>query len=133
MRNTKQRNLVLDIINNSFEHPTAYMIHKKCLEILPNISLGTVYRNLNTLVEIGKIQRLEIPGHIDRYDKLDYHDHFVCRYCGKIYDLKRSNISYNKMVSGHLIQECNIRYEGICCDCLILNEKGDDINGIKRK
>lgn len=118
MRNTKQRTLVLEIINNSFEHPTAYMIYQKCLENLPNISLGTVYRNLNTLVELGKIQRLEIPGHIDRYDKMECHDHFVCLQCGKIYDLKRSNISYQKMIDGHLIQACNIRYEGTCHDCL---------------
>ena len=133
MRNTKQRNLVLNIVNCSFEHPTAYMVYQKCLEDLPNISLGTVYRNLNTLVNLGDIQRLEVPGHIDRYDKIGCHDHFICLKCGKIFDLKRSVISYNQVIDGHMISECKIRYEGVCVDCLKFNEKGDDFDGIKGK
>ena len=47
MRDTKQRRLVLEIINNSYNHPTAYQVHEECLKVLPNISLGTIYRNLN--------------------------------------------------------------------------------------
>lgn len=132
MRNTKQRNLVLDIVDKSFLHPTAYMVHQECVKIIPNISLGTVYRNLNTLVELGKIQRLEIPGHIDRYDKMDAHDHFICLECGNILDKKRRNISYDEWMDGNLVKNYKIRYEGICHDCLML-KKGDDNNGIKGK
>ena len=133
MRNTKQRNLVLDIINRSFEHPTAYMVHQQCLDVIPNISLGTVYRNLNMLVELGKIQRLEVPGHFERYDKMVCHDHFICISCGSIFDLNRSNISYDEIIDGHKVSECKIRYEGTCHDCLKLGKKGDDIDGIKGK
>lgn len=118
MRHTKQRNLVLDIVNNSYSHPTAYMVYQECVSVLPNISLGTVYRNLNTLVELGSIQRLEVPGHIDRYDKILDHDHFICLKCGNIIDLERSKISYNEMIDGNLVRNCKIRYEGICSDCL---------------
>lgn len=133
MRNTRQRSLVLEIINNSYCHPTAYMVHQECIRMLPNISLGTVYRNLNTLVELGMIQRLEVPGHIDRYDKMKAHDHFICLNCGNIIDLKRSKITYDEMIDGNLIRNCKIRYEGTCCDCLSKNKEGDDIDGIKRK
>ena len=87
MRNTKQKSLILDIINQSFQHPTAYMVHEECLKIMPNISLGTVYRNLNKLVEQNKIQRLEVPGDFERYDKTLAHDHFICLNCSKIIDL----------------------------------------------
>ena len=47
MRQTKQNTLILDIINNSYNHPTAYDIYLICKNEMPNISLGTVYRNLN--------------------------------------------------------------------------------------
>ena len=133
MRNTKQRSLVLDIVNNSCCHPTAYLVHQECLKILSNISLGTVYRNLNALVGLGEIQRLEVPGQFERYDKIKVHDHFICINCGNIIDLERSNISYNDMINGNLVKECKIQYEGLCCDCLKLDKKGDDINGIKGK
>ena len=133
MRNTKQRNLVLEIIRNSCNHPTAYQVHEECIKVLPNISLGTVYRNLNTLVEIGEIQRLIVPGYMDRYDKIVSHDHFVCLNCGNIIDVKRSDITYEEMMDGNLVVHCKIRYEGICGDCLKLEKKGDDKDGIKGK
>ena len=126
MRNTKQRSLVLEIINNSYNHPTAYQVHQECMKVLPNISLGTVYRNLNTLVDLGNIQSLEVPGHIVRYDKVLSHDHFICLKCGNIIDLDRSNISYDKIINGNMVMTCKIRYEGICCDCLKSNNEGDD-------
>ena len=59
MRNTKQRELILNIINNSYNHPSAYDIYLECKKIIPNISLGTVYRNLNTLIETNSIQKIK--------------------------------------------------------------------------
>lgn len=118
MRNTRQRSLVLDIINNSYSHPTAYQVHEECTKVIPNISLGTVYRNLNTLVGLGEIQRLEIPNQMTRYDKMLSHDHFICLECGNVYDLKRSKISYDEVIDGNRVYNCKISYEGICHDCL---------------
>ena len=134
MRNTKQRNLVLDIINNSFNHPTAYMVHQECTKVIPNINLGTVYRNLNTLVNLGEIQRLEIPNQMIRYDKVLSHDHFICVKCGCVHDVTRSKITYDDVINGNKVYACKISYEGICRDCLDINKnKGDDIDGIKGK
>ena len=118
MRNTRQRSLVLDIINNSYNHPTAYQIHDECTKIISNISLGTVYRNLNTLVSLGEIQRLEIPNQMTRYDKILRHDHFICTNCSNVYDLNRSDISYNEYIDCNKVCNCKIIYEGICHDCL---------------
>ena len=69
MRNTKQRDLILQIINNSYNHPCAYDIYLDCKKEIPNISLGTVYRNLNTLLESNSIQKIKSTDNIDRYDK----------------------------------------------------------------
>ena len=116
MRNTKQRNLVLDIINNSYNHPTAYDVYQECKKIIPNISLGTVYRNLNTLVNIHEIQQLEVPNQMTRYDKILCHDHFICTNCGSIYDIERNKITYDDVINGNKIYSCKISYEWICRD-----------------
>ena len=130
MRNTKQRGLVLEVINHSYHHPTAYQVYQKCIERLPNISLGTVYRNLNTLVELGEIQKLDIPGEVTRYDKNENHSHFVCVKCGHIIDLDSSEETYPQRIDKNLVLKCRICYEGICYDCL---GKEEDIDGIKGK
>lgn len=126
MRNTKQNSLVLEIINNSCSHPTAYDVYLECIKVMPNISLGTVYRNLNKLVDKREIQRFELKDNIVRYDKNVSHDHFICINCSKVIDLKRSNITYNEMINGNKILEVRVFYDGICCDCLKL-DKGDEI------
>ena len=125
MRNTKQNSLVLDIINNSYSHPTAYDVYLECVKVIPNISLGTVYRNLNKLVDKREIQRFELKDNIVRYDKNTNHDHFICVKCEKIIDLKRSNINYDEMIDGNKILKARVFFDGICCDCLKL-DKGDE-------
>lgn len=122
MRNTKQRKVVLDIVNYSMNHPTALDVYHECMKTLPSISLGTVYRNLNILVDRGMIRRLEIPGHIDRYDKNDWHDHFICIRCGKIVDVLKHAVSCPEQLNGNRILRYEVRYDGICCDCMELNE-----------
>ena len=59
MRNTTQRNLILDITNNSCEHLTAEEVYEITRKSISNISLGTVYRNLNILVELQKIRKIK--------------------------------------------------------------------------
>ncbi len=87
MRTTKQQKLILKIINESFSHPTAYDIYIECRKNIPNISLGTVYRNLNILVSEFKIKRLKMPDNVDRFDKMLKHSHFVCIKCYKVIDV----------------------------------------------
>ena len=69
MRNTKQNSLILDIVYKAHNHPTAYDVYLECIKVIPNISLTTVYRNLNKLVSKRKIQRFELDDNIFRYDK----------------------------------------------------------------
>ena len=84
MRNTTQRNLILDIINNSCNHLTAEKVHEIARKSISNISLGTVYRNLNILVELQKIRKIKTFDGKDHYDKLHIkHNHFICLKCNK--------------------------------------------------
>ena len=61
------------------DHPTAEEIYDKAAQECPNLSLGTVYRNLNSLVEAGRVRRVSIPGKADRFDHtLPWHSHLYC-------------------------------------------------------
>ena len=123
MRNTKQRSLVLEVVNHNDCHPTALEVYQECKKVIPNISLGTVYRNLNFLALQGEIQRVEVPGHIERYDKRHSHDHFICIKCGNIIDLKQRSILSRKMIKGNQILTFKTYYNGICHDCLKLEKE----------
>lgn len=88
MKYSKQRNIILEIVNSSCNHPTVDMIYKEVQKKIPNISLGTVYRNLNQLVEHGYIKKILIANESERFDKIsEEHIHFICLSCKKVEDL----------------------------------------------
>lgn len=130
LRNTRQKELILAIINHSYDHPTAQEVYNECRKRIPNISLGTVYRNLNLLVESLLIRRIKMPDHIDRYDKMiDHHSHFICVRCEKIIDLESIHKAYD-MIDDHKVLDYEVSFKGICKDCL---KKESEFNGTKRK
>lgn len=116
MRNTKQRDLILKIINKSYSHPTAYDIYLKCREEMPNISLGTVYRNLNALVESSMIQKIKSTDNIDRYDREENHSHFICKKCNKIIDINKK-FNFDEYIDGNKVLNCRVILEGLCENC----------------
>ena len=71
MRYSKQRELVMQTVERLCDHPTAEEIYDKAAQECPNLSLGTVYRNLNSLVEAGRVRRVSIPGKADRFADVD--------------------------------------------------------------
>ena len=88
MRYSKQRELITEIITGRKDHPTADMIYASAREIEPNISLGTVYRNLKQLSDDKVIITLETEDKRLHYDgDTSRHSHFICNKCGKIIDL----------------------------------------------
>ncbi len=85
---TRQRQLILDIINASYAHLTAEGVYTLAREQMPRISLGTVYRNLGLLAQTGEIRRIVLENQPDRYDRcFPGHDHIVCPGCGKVTDI----------------------------------------------
>ena len=124
MRNTKQKELILNIVNNSYSHPTAEDVYKECRKFIPNISLGTVYRNLNQLVDSNKIKRLKASDNKDHFDHIDLHNHFFCTQCGIIIDIPSRDIPAEKLLSDCKVLDCYINYSGICKECL--NKEGEN-------
>lgn len=118
MRNTKQKELILTIINQSYSHPTAIEIYKECRKEISNISLGTVYRNLNLLVDQLQIKRIKMPNNVDRYDRIENkHIHFICTACNKITDLEDLK-EKPTMINENKVFDYEMNFKGICKNCL---------------
>ncbi len=123
MRYSRQRELVFEIIKNRCDHPTADMIYASCREIEPNISLGTVYRNLKNLAEEKQILTLETEDKKIHYDgDTSRHSHFICTKCGKIIDLFKPSETPNELKEmGLTVTGEKCVYYGLCKDCDIKN------------
>lgn len=80
-RMTGQRRLILEAVLRADDHPTAMQVYERVAASMPNVSLTTVYRNLNRLTADGKIRRITIPNEPDRFDKTVY-DHYHIRMRG---------------------------------------------------
>lgn len=124
MRNTKQKQLILQIINNNINHLNAFEVYEEARKSMPNISLGTVYRNLNMLIEEKNARRLKAANGIDRFDNTKtQHHHFVCMKCGKYYDIFDKIELKNLKENYGIIKNYEVQINGICNDCLKEEEK----------
>lgn len=120
MRNTKQKDLVLNIINSSYNHLTAKETYEEARKIIPNISLGTVYRVLNKLADNHKILRITTKSGIDHFDRIPKkkHNHFICNQCGKITDIFKTDYIFDKKeLKDYQITNVEITFTGICNEC----------------
>ena len=88
LKHSRQRESIKACLAGRTDHPTADIIYTEIKEDFPNISLGTVYRNLNLLSELGEIQKLTCGDGKDHFDwNTSPHYHFICRHCGAVIDL----------------------------------------------
>ena len=102
MKYSKQRESILNYLRMNNTHPTAEAIYHGIQAENPNISLGTVYRNLTLLTELGEIQKLAFGDGPDRFDgNLQPHYHFACTKCGKILDLKMDGLEHIDLLAAH--------------------------------
>jgi Fur family peroxide stress response transcriptional regulator len=105
-----------------YDHPTAETVYISIKDEFPNISLGTVYRNLSLLSDLGEIQKIPVSGGADRFDGNPApHYHFSCRKCGCVMDLdlplqEQLNELAEQSFSG-TIESHTILFSGICPHC----------------
>ena len=93
-RLTKQQLMIRRLLEQSETHPTAEELYLEAKKEMPNISMGTVYRNLGHMAEEGLIRRLHFAEQPDHYDKnVHPHDHAICVKCGNITDVQVKSIS----------------------------------------
>ena len=87
-RYSRQREAILSNLRSRSDHPSADMVYDDLRRDYPNISLGTVYRNLTLLTEMGEIMKITTGEGADRFDaNVQRHHHFICTSCQSVYDL----------------------------------------------
>ena len=121
-RNTKQRSRILEILQETTTHPTANWIYDRAKIEFPNISMGTIYRNLAVLEEMGMLQKLSCGSTFDRYDaNVEPHIHFVCRKCSGVSDIHDDipKARLQEAISGidMQIDTYDLTCYGVCKDC----------------
>ncbi len=123
LKYSRQRESIKEFLITRKDHPTADVVYENMKKIYPNISLGTVYRNLSLLSDIGEIQKLSSFGGADHFDGcVTPHCHFMCQKCGQILDLDMDDMSdlvtkasekFSEKITGY-----DLRFFGICEKCL---------------
>mgnify|MGYP004467746635 FL=1 len=115
---TKYGKQILTIVMRKGEHPTAEQVFMEMKANNPKIAQGTVYNNLNALVDEGRIIRISEPGFPDRFDNTTRHDHMVCIKCGRLADIKLPDFTEEiERNSGEKIISYDLRIRYICPEC----------------
>jgi Fur family peroxide stress response transcriptional regulator len=124
LKYSRQRKAIKDFLMTRKDHPTAETVYMNVREIYPNISLGTVYRNLTLLSDLGEITKLHLEDGIDHFDANTHpHNHFLCTECGAVLDIdypldkssemdRKANVGFDGKITGHITY-----FQGICPAC----------------
>lgn len=120
---TKPRLLILDYLDKNHTHPTVDTIYNDLHVIHPKLSRTTVYNNATTLAQCGAIQLLSIdPSRVNLDGVVEPHAHFLCRECGRIFDLPLEATDPQSAAlaasrEGHMVETAQVYFKGICRDC----------------
>ena len=121
-KRSRQRERILELLRGTGIHPTASWLYDRLKSEFPDLSLGTIYRNLNILIEQGLIRKIDFGSTFDRYDANTLpHYHFICERCGSISDLKIPiDDELNKRVeldTRYKAKRHRIEFYGLCDKC----------------
>lgn len=123
LKYSRQREAIKEFLISRHDHPTADTVYENIREKYPNISLGTVYRNLSLLVSIGEIVKITATQGPDRFDaRTAPHHHFVCRNCHCVIDMEmpeedmlesKAAAAFPGIIDGH-----TVNFYGLCETCM---------------
>ena len=123
MNYSRQRESIKEYLMSTKEHPTAEVIYQHVREDYPKISLGTVYRNLTLLVELGEVKMISTGDGTDHFDAdTSAHSHYYCRCCHKVMDLEVTP-SVEQILSASsaglgTVETASLLFTGVCKDCV---------------
>lgn len=119
----RKRDSILTYLRHTDTHPSAEMVYAQLKQQIPDLSLGTVYRNLSLFKQQGLIRSLGTVNGVERFDgRVEPHVHFICTGCGCVRDLHNLQIpgelstSAEEEAHAH-IEECQLTFTGHCEQC----------------
>jgi Fur family peroxide stress response transcriptional regulator len=121
-RETKQKRAIFKVLAGTKSHPTADWIYNEVRQEIPNISLGTVYRNLRLMADEGEITEVDMAGAHSRFDaRQGNHYHFRCQTCDAVCDVEEPvHQTLDKKVArmtGFNISHHRLEFRGVCSEC----------------
>lgn len=90
---TEYRRKILELVTASHSHMTAEQVFEALRRTNPKVVRATVYNNLNRLWAEGKVRKVSVEGMPDRYDRVERHDHLVCKGCGRLLDVDLGDLT----------------------------------------
>jgi len=119
---TNQRRAVFEVLLDRIDHPTADQVYESVKTHIPQTSRRTVYRVLETLVEVGLVRRVHHPGATARFDaRMGRHHHLVCVRCNRIVDFDNPILDHIDLPQGKPggfeISDFSVQFMGICPEC----------------
>jgi Fur family transcriptional regulator, peroxide stress response regulator len=131
---TVQRRVILEAVLLRDDHPTAEQICDTIRAQVPEISRGTVYRTLDSLVQLGAIRRAHHLGPATRFDSnTGQHHHLVCVRCSRVIDIEDTRLDNlpvpDRKRTGFRITDYSIHFTGLCAEC----QKADDTTAVPKK
>lgn len=131
IRLTPQRQIILQFLKETDEHPTAEQVYQKIGEQFPGISLATVYNTLNMLKDLGVIRELSYGDLSSRYDGNDaHHAHLVCQTCNHVTDIpcppQEKMLTEDIRNSGFQLDTYRLEFYGTCPGCQAAEARKSD-------
>lgn len=123
IKHSRQRDSILKFLEGRKDHPTADTVYRHIRTEYPNISLGTVYRNLSLLSELGEITKLSYGTGPDHFDgNTAPHYHFICTECDSVSDIELKELPDLLTLAGSSgfsgeIEGCCLHFFGRCPEC----------------
>ncbi|MDO4313766.1 MAG: transcriptional repressor [Eubacteriales bacterium] len=122
LKYSRQREVIKEYLSNTDDHPTADTVYMHVRQAFPRISLGTVYRNLNLLADMGEANKITTPDGAVRFDGITYpHYHVLCTECGRLFDLdmevQDSITEQAKACFSGTINSHSAMFYGVCSHC----------------
>ena len=127
----RKRDAILSYLRSTDVHPSADMVFARLKPEIPDLSLGTVYRNLNLFKEQGLAISVGTVKGVERFDGNTMpHVHFFCTDCGAVIDLPRMDVP-QQLVStaagqiGGTVEQCQMTFTGLCRNCTKRQKEGE--------
>ena len=126
-KHSRKRDAILNCIRSTKSHPTAEWVYQQLKPDFPDLSLGTVYRNIGMFKEEGVIQSIGVVKGLERFDhNTQPHTHFVCSCCGQVLDLEQVTLPASVLrdaAAGGQIVSYQLQFTGLCSQCAVQEPK----------
>ena len=127
----RKRDTILEYLRSTTAHPSAERIFTDLKEEIPDLAMGTVYRNLTLFKQQGLVSSVATVRGVERFDaNTQPHVHFICRHCDAVIDLHQMQVPQELQTTaetyvGGQVEECQLSFSGLCRECANLMESGE--------